>query len=370
MAAAAPSNELGIKGWTALERGEAACLLVAGGQGSRLGFEAPKGCYPLSVVRRKSLFQLFCERCLAASNAAGVALRLAIMCGPKDLQQLSDYFEKHRYFNLDRDQVTLFAQSTLPVLNEQGQAVAEAPSGNGWALKHLYESDAWESWQEAGVKSVVYCHIDNPLLDPFDVELIGYHLKEGADVTIKSVLREDPQESVGILIPTNGSWRVIEYSEVDAQLRQDRDSQGKLRYPYANISAFCFASDFIENTSVGAAIDMPVHRAAKRIPGLEARGQLWKQERFIFDLLPFAQRCKVFTCDRSRCFAPLKSANGPGSPEQVREAMQHEDARVFQELTGQLAPSPLELDPGFYYVRNKQALKWSNNAGYVSLSDS
>ena len=168
-------------GQRAIAQGKMACLILAGGQGSRLGGSAPKGTVIVSEKEQKSLFQIFCEKILQRSVEVGSPLHLAIMTSPLNHQQTLNFFEAHDYFGLPRDYVAFFEQSMLPFSDEQNNWVlqkpgklAEGPNGNGYALHLLYQTGIVDKWRDSGVEYVNVLPVDNALADPFDAELIGY----------------------------------------------------------------------------------------------------------------------------------------------------------------------------------------------------
>ena len=278
--------------------GKVGCLLLAGGQGTRLGHAGPKGTYPL--FPGVSLFGLLASRIRSASQKAGRPLPVAIMVSPGNEQATRAFFAKHDHFGLTS--LSFLLQEELPALGSQ----ALFPAGNGWALKHLVEQGVAKQWEVGGVKWVNTIPIDNPLADPFDPELLAF---EEADVVIKCIRRSDPKEKVGILMQKEGTWQVVEYSEIE-DLR--------LHYPLASIGLFCFSMPFVHRAATYSE-KLPIHIAQKRIP---KTGQVVdKQERFLFDLLPFSKRTEVIEYERHVCFAPLKNAQGPDSPAKVRASL-------------------------------------------------
>lgn len=295
-----------------LAEGKAGCLLVAGGQGSRLGFEGPKGTFPID--EGTTLFRIFAEKTVKAGEKAGRPLPLAIMTSPENDRETRAFFEKNRYFGLEQEQLDFFSQGELPILDDEGQPIpidggelATGPDGNGASLFHFVNSGLWEKWRAAGVEYLSFVMVDNPLADPFDPELLGFHKKRGCDAVVKAVRREGPDEKVGVLVEREGRIEVVEYSELP--------DEGK-EYPIANISLFSLTLPLVKKAAEG---EMPYHLAYKSIPGTEKRG--WKFEKFIFDFLPFAEKVEVLLYPRKRCYAPLKNRTGPNSPETVRRAL-------------------------------------------------
>lgn len=330
---------LGLK---LLHEGKCACLVVAGGQGSRLNFSGPKGLFPISVVQHKSLFQLLAERCKAASERAGRPLPLLIMTSEENRAATEAYFKDHEYFDLNPRQVHFFNQGSLPLLTPEGElALTEdgenvyGPDGNGGALKSLVESGLAEKLSLQGVKYFTFHIIDNALADPFDPILIGYHAKMQAEITIKCIPRTDPKEKVGVLVVESGKIAVKEYSE----LPQEANSSA---YSIANISLFCFSLSFVHRI---AKWPLPLHKAFKK--------SLWKFEYFIFDLLAFSEKAEVLLYPREGNFAPLKEAK---DVEIVQDAMQKADQAQLLHMTGKQYTCK-EIDRAFYYLSAAQEFR-------------
>ncbi len=367
--------ELHGLGMEKLRQGKVGCLVVAGGQGSRLGYNGPKGEVPVSLIRNKSLFQLIAEKTLAASKQVGHPLSLAIMTSPLNHQQTVAYFRTHAYFGLDPTQIDFFSQEMLPFLDQKGDLfletknkIAEGPDGNGTALKHFLRSGIWEKWKRKGIESMVFTLVDNPLADPFDPELIGFHTSTNNEVTIKAILREDPAESVGVLMEREGKVRVIEYSEISDTERLAVDATGGLKYKYASISLFALDLAFVQKVGAEDEERMPYHLALKAAYFLNAKGETvksksavaWKFEKFIFDFLPLSKKVGIIAYPRKKCYAPLKNAEGPHSLKTVQEALLESDRTVFSALTGKEAPAGnFELAQEFYYPTPELLKRWN-----------
>ncbi len=362
------------KGKKLLQHGQAGCLIVAGGQGTRLRFDGPKGMFPVSIFKHKTLFQLFAEKVVAASKQANVALPLAIMTSPLNDHATRTFFKENNLFGLQPDQLFFFTQGILPFLDKNGylfleapDLIAQGPDGNGSSLKHFVKAGVWDEWSRRGVKFLNYVLIDNPLADPFDAELLGYHQRQKADITIKSIFRQDAHEKVGILVKKEGKIHVVEYSELPQEESHALDEKGKLKHQCANLSLFCFDMDFVRQAAFKYYEEMPWHRAFKSVKYLSKEGatlqselpMAWKFEKFIFDVLPFSDNGKVLVYPREQCFAPLKNYSGEDSIAAVQRALQNQDVRTFKEITGLDSPSaPFELSQDFNYPSQALLDKW------------
>jgi len=369
-----------------IAKGKVGCLIVAGGQGTRLGYDGPKGSYPISSIKHKSLFQIFCEKTLAAGKQLGVKLSLAIMTSNANDSQTKSFFEENKFFGLDPDQVSFFVQNDLPFLDQKGDlffespgVIAKGPDGNGSTLKSFVDSWVWEKWKRRGIDYMNFIMVDNPLADPFDAELVGYHHRQRSDVTIKCIERTDPLESVGVIVKRGESVRVVEYTEFSESEKKAVGSDGALKYPCANISIFCINMDFIHKVAVESYDLMPYHFAFKAVEYLNREGKTvmsdrpiaWKFEKFIFDFLPLAKKVDALLYPRESVFAPLKNREGASSPSTVRDFLVLKDKSVMESITGQKAPEGIiEIDQQFYYPTAELIEKWKGRAipkdSYVS----
>ncbi len=200
------------KGKELLSKGLCACLILAGGRGSRLGSSSPKGTLGVSVIKKKSLFQLLFERTFYAGLQCGKKLPLVIMTSSYNHQETIAFLFSHNWFGLDQEQVYFFTQEDLPLCDTEGNwfleapgKLAKGPDGNGHALHLFYQSGVFEILQKQGVEYLNIVPIDNALADPFDVDFLGFHATEGSDVSIKSIKRDSEAEHVGVLASDNGS---------------------------------------------------------------------------------------------------------------------------------------------------------------------
>jgi UDP-N-acetylglucosamine/UDP-N-acetylgalactosamine diphosphorylase len=370
----AGSEEDRRKGEQLIQEGKVACLILAGGQGSRLGTNGPKGAVPVSLIRRKSLFQLFAERTHSASLRAGRPLHLAIMTSPLNHAATLEFFDSHHRFGLPTSHLHFFSQGTLPFCDDRGNWLLErpgklavGPDGNGNALHLLNQTGLSEKWRSEGIEYVNVILVDNPLADPFDPELIGFHHRMQADVVVKAVPRLSAEEKMGIVVSCNGRTSVVEYSELHESDRLSLNSDGTPRFSIANTSLFSFSLDFIEKI----ADPLPLHLARKQAPvwlstaqgSCTELAQVWKYETFIFDVLPLASRVETLLYPRDLSYAPLKNASGEKSLKTVQEALLAFDRYTYSTLSGLPSPDdPFELHPCFYYPTSELMEQWRGKA--------
>ncbi len=352
------------KGQKLIEEGLVGCILLAGGQGTRLGHPGPKGTYPISVIKNKSLFQLFAEKVKAASEKAGTVLPLAIMTSPENHAETEIFFKKNDFFGLKDNQVSFFLQERLPFLDPCGKLIlspssqiASGPDGNGHSILSFARSGVMDQWLSKGVKFFNVILIDNPLADPFDAELVGYHAEKRGEITLKCAEKSYPQEKVGLVIKEDESIGVIEYSDMSEEEKCATLPNGRLKYSCANLSLFCFSLSFI-NRMIQEQHAIPLHKSWKAVSSNES-SYGWKFETFIFDWLKFGKNIHALIYPREHCFSPLKNAAGVDSPQTVKEALLKRDREIIQDITGFPPPFfPFELCQDFYYPTPALVERW------------
>jgi UDP-N-acetylglucosamine/UDP-N-acetylgalactosamine diphosphorylase len=315
-------------GETALRHGEVAVLIVAGGQGSRLGFEKPKGMYPVGPVSRKSLFQVHAEKVLALRRRYGAPVPFLVMTSPATHDETEAYFDQHGFFGLPETEVFFFCQGTMPALDlatgklllAKPHELFLSPDGHGGTITALADSGLLDRMRSRGIKHFFYFQVDNPLVKVADPVFLGHHIKRGSLASTKIVTKVAPMEPMGVVVEIDDRCSVIEYTEMTPDVAP--------RYLAGNTAIHIFNADFLALVSQGAG-RIPFHVAKKKVPHLDASGQevcpkennALKFERFIFDVLPQAERSLVAETVRAEEFAPLKNATGADSPETVERAL-------------------------------------------------
>lgn len=335
-------------GETALRAGEVGVILVAGGQGTRLGFDGPKGTYPLDPETHATLFEIHARKLLALQRRAGARIPLYVMTSPENDAPTRAFFDAHSCFGLDTADVKFFAQGMLPALTPDGQLVLEAPGrlflgpdGHGGLLAALDRHGMLEDMQRRGLTTLFYFQVDNPLVEIADPVFVGMHLKRMADISVKVCAKRDPNEGLGVVVRRNGRWGMVEYTELTEAQKSARRPDGTLVLQYGSVAIHIFTLEFLRHE---ARIGLPLHRAHKKVPACNAQGRTikpaqpnaYKFERFIFDVLPDAGEVLVLEFDREDEFAPVKNAEGPDSPATARAAMlaKLERARLRASVNG------------------------------------
>jgi UDP-N-acetylglucosamine/UDP-N-acetylgalactosamine diphosphorylase len=326
--------------------GKMAFLIVAGGQGSRLGFEHPKGMFPVGPVTNKTLFQLHAEKVLALSRRYKVRIPLLVMTSPATEPETEPYFQEHHFFGLPAEDVFFFCQGTMPALDlATGKLLTESkgqlflgPNGHGGTLTALADSGLLAKLEARGIRTIYYFQVDNPLVNLADLGFIGQHLARQAEVSSKVIPKETATDKLGNFVLIDGRCSIIEYSDLPDELANQRDEQGRLRLWAGSPAIHLFDVAFLRKVTK-AADSLPWHLARKKVPYLDEAGQqvepskenALKFERFIFDVLPLAERWSVVTTTRQDEFEPLKNATGKDSPATVRQAISNQAGAWLQQ---------------------------------------
>jgi UDP-N-acetylglucosamine/UDP-N-acetylgalactosamine diphosphorylase len=332
-------------GETVLQAGKVAAFTVAGGQGTRLGWDAPKGTFA-ATPSGKSLFQIFAETILKAQQKYGAAIPWYIMTSPMNHRVTQDFFEQHQYFGLERKNVTLFPQGMLPSISLAGKILLSSksqmamnPDGHGGSLLALKRSGALADMKQRGIEQLSYFQVDNPNIKLIDPLFIGLHVHSRAEMSSKMLMKHSAKEKVGNFCLLDGKVGIIEYSDIPDELSHALDPQGKLRFCAGSIAIHMISRPFIERLTAGTEGQLPYHKAIKTVPYIDERGQAVKPEKpnavklelFIFDALPLAEQSIILETDRTQEFAPIKNAQGDDSPDSSKQLQTERAAQWLAE---------------------------------------
>ena len=363
-----------------LRAGRVAVMVVAGGQGTRLGFEGPKGLFPLGPVSGRTLFQLHAEKLRGARRRAGVRIPWYVMTSPATDASTRGFFEEHACFGLPPDDVRFLCQSMVPALDFEGRLlleapdrIAESPNGHGGAFQALADSGALDDMERRGITTISYFQVDNPLIRLADPVFLGLHDLEGAEMSAKVVRKVDPFEKVGVVARVDDRIGIVEYTEIDDEHRNLRDAEGELVYWAGSIAIHAIEVVFARSVAARADALLPYHASAKKIPCVDASGRAvsptspngHKLERFLFDALPAAERVAVLEVERSEEYAPVKNAEGADSPASARAALEAQ-ARGWLERAGIAVPAAVALEVDHSRVDGEED---AHESGIRSASD-
>lgn len=360
------STEQAIKlGEQAIAAGEVAAIIVAGGQGTRLGFDLPKGMYPLGPLSNRTLFQIFADRLLAIGDAYGVSIPLYLMTSPATHEATVEYWESNQWLGLSPDDVHVFCQGTMPAVDAQSGNVllaspgeiALSPDGHGGTVAALKKSGCLEDAKRRGVRYLSYGQVDNPLVDLCEPKLIGHHIAADSELTTQVVRKRYPLEKVGNVVLADGRVQIIEYSDLPESAAVQTNDAGELKLWAGSIAVHVFDIPFLDRVS-DQADALPFHRANKKVPHLDPSGNLiepsdpnaTKFERFIFDLLPQAKNAFVVEGLPEDIFAPVKNADGApaDTPELAKQAICKQAIRDLAAAGIEVAEGvQVEINPRF-----------------------
>jgi UDP-N-acetylglucosamine/UDP-N-acetylgalactosamine diphosphorylase len=356
------------KGRQLISGGKVAALVVAGGQGTRLGYDGPKGNFPISPIKGKTLFRLFAEQIAAASKKYRVSLPWYIMTSPLNRQTTEEIFERNEWFGLDKKDIYIFQQGTMPnfgfdgkILMDDKATLSQSPNGHGGTMKAIADSGALADMHQRGVEIISYFQVDNPLINIFDPLFIGLHVVDGAEMSSKALTKTGPKEKIGAFCLVDGKVTVIEYSDLSDEQAERKNPDGSLVFGLGSIAIHVINVKFVEKLR-GGELSLPFHKAIKKVPYIDAAGKRIeprepngvKLEMFIFDALPLAKKSVVLETPRSEEFAPVKNASGVDS-EDVTRTMMTSRAAAWLEAAGMKAPRKadgsvdaiIEMSPGF-----------------------
>lgn len=384
-------RSIGLK---AVANGEVGVLLMAGGQGTRLGSSAPKGCYDIGLPSHKSLFQYQAERIKRLQTVAAqetqqsrpVVIPWYVMTSGPTRPETEAFFKKNAFFGLDPKNVVFFEQGTLPCLTMEGKIlldtpskIAVAPDGNGGLYAALRQplSPADKSrtvLSDLSQRGIRYVHgycVDNCLVKVADPVFLGYCIQKQADCAAKVVPKAYPTESVGVVARRGDKFSVVEYSEISQEQAERRDAKGELAFRAGNIANHFYTTAFLESVE-SFEDELAFHIARKKIAHVElASGKTvkptkpngMKLEMFVFDVFPFTKRFAVLEVARNEEFSPLKNAPGTGSddPEtsrrdllaQQRRFLEHAGAKVAEGVEIEISPLVSYAGEGLESLKGK-----------------
>jgi UDP-N-acetylglucosamine/UDP-N-acetylgalactosamine diphosphorylase len=328
------------RGEQLLREGKVGAFLVAGGQGTRLGYDGPKGEFPVTPIRNKPLFQVFAEQLLAHSKRAGKPIPWYLMTSDANDARTRSFFEQNNFFGYPKQDVFFFQQGMMPAFNNDGTLLLEAKDslalaadGHGGSLRAIGKSGALADMRKRGIEHLSYFQVDNPLIQIIDPLFLGLHDLTGSEMSSKTITKAGPLEKVGNFCIGDGVLQVIEYSDLPEKLALETNADGTPKFNAGSIAIHALRVDFIERLNSGGQLKLPWHRAEKKVPYVDANGSVVrpektnavKLEQFVFDAIPLAKNAIVYTTDRAEEFSPVKNAEGGDSPatskrDQVRRA--------------------------------------------------
>ena len=342
------------RGEELLAAGRVAVLVVAGGQATRLGYEGPKGAFPIGPVTQRSLFAIQAQKIRRLRARFGRPVPWYVMTSDATDAATRELFARQAQFGLPASDVVFFRQGMVPsfdfadrlILAAPGR-LAENPDGHGGSLTALLHSGALDDMERRGATTLFYYQVDNPLVRMADPVFLGLHELAGAEASCKVVAKRDAFEKAGVLARVDGRVGVVEYTELDAAHRDALEPDGSLRFWAGNTAIHVFDTSFVRRVASEPERWLPFHASEKQIPGVDAEGRPCppagpngrKLERFVFDALAAARGVCVVETARADEFSPVKNATGSDSPLTARRDL-------VAQYAGWLRAAGVEPPPG------------------------
>lgn len=354
-------SEARALGEAALGAGRLGVLLVAGGQGTRLGFDGPKGALTLAPISGRTLFQIHVDRLLALGRRYGAIPPLYLMTSPANHDETCALFERNDRYGMPADRLRIFSQGVMPAVDEHGKLLLAArdslvmsPNGNGGLFAALRDSGSLDHMAACGVDTISYIQVDNPLSPSAEPRFVGHHLLRRSEFSCKAMAKSGASEKVGNFARVRGRLSIVEYTEIPQRLASSVDEHGALLFGWASPGLFLWSRSFVARQAIRR--DLPYHLSHKKIPHLDATGRLvqplepngYKLESFALDTLPDASPAVVVTCERDAEFAPVKNAAGVDSPDSARALMVALYRRWIERAGGRVDPGVIvEIHPSY-----------------------
>ncbi len=341
-------QEAKVAGEAALRAGRVAAFTVAGGQGTRLGYNGPKGTFPISPIKNKTLFQLFAEKISAAKSLYDREIPWYLMTSHVNHEATVSFFKENNYFGLREDSVRFFRQGRMPAVDFEGKilmeskgSIAMSPDGHGGALRALERNGILDEMEAKGIDLMSYFQVDNPHVQVIDPYFLGFHVLSGSSMSSKMLPKAYEKEKLGHFCVLGDRLEIVEYSDMPDELTAQRDENGQLRFIAGSVAIHIVSVDFIRKlTSANSSIALPFHKALKKIRCLDSNGvnitpnepNGVKFELFVFDALPFAGKPMIIETTRLGDFSPVKNAEGVDSAVTCREDQQRLFAQWLDEV--------------------------------------
>lgn len=319
-------EELTEMGLQFIKEGKFAAITLAGGYGTRLGHDGPKGTFMLPLKEPKSLFQIQCEGLKVVCSKAGRQVPWLIMTSKDNHDATVRFFKENSFFGYDSELIRFFPQNEIAAVDNEGKllvrsnVIVRAADGNGGIFAALASSGHLKSLIDSGIKKVFICGIDNALINMADPLFLGYSIEADKPIACKSVLKRSYDEKAGVFCRNNGKPYYIEYTEIPVEQAKLTDAKGRFVFGDAGIVAYVYDMSLLKEL---ADRPLPYHAANKKVAYSLPNGKLIeptvpnavKFESFIFDSFKYAQDIAVMRVDRSKEFAPIKNRTGEDSPE-------------------------------------------------------
>lgn len=318
------------KGSNVIKQGKYAVLIMAGGQGTRLGHNGPKGTFMLGINPDKSLFEIFCDKLKKIKNKYNVIIPWYLMTSKENNEETVAFFKKNNYFNYPKEYVKFFIQSEIPMIDKEGKIllkedglIKQAANGHGGVFEAMFKNGIVDDMKQKNVEWLFIGPVDNPLVQMTDELMLGVAEATNAMAVGKSVVKAGPEEKVGVFCKKNNRPSVVEYTEITKEMCEMRDNNGELLYGESHINCNIFSIKSIERIGTDK---LPYHTAFKKATYMNKNGEIikpeepncYKFETFIFDSFEKLDNMQILRGKREEEFAPVKNKEGVDSPETAR----------------------------------------------------
>lgn len=320
-------------GMEAIRSGKVGAVLLAGGMGTRLGSDNPKGMYDIGITKPVYIFERIIKNLFDVVDKARTWIHLFVMTSDKNHEITQAFFEEHQYFGYDKNHIHFFKQDMAPAsdyngkvfLEEKGK-LATSPNGNGGWFSSLINAGLLDLMKQEGIQWLNVFAVDNVLQRIADPCFIGAVIERNCEAGAKVVRKNHPDEKVGVMCLEDGHPSIIEYYELTDSLRDTVTENGEPAYNFGVILNYLFRIDSLEEV---VNKELPLHIVEKKIPYINDHGELqkpeepngYKFETLILDLIKLLNSCLPFEVERSKEFAPIKNKTGIDSVESARELL-------------------------------------------------
>lgn len=318
-------------GLEAVKQGKVAAVLLAGGMGTRLGSDEPKGMYDIGITKEVYIFQRLIENMMDVVRQADTWIYLFVMTSEKNHEMTTDFFEEKDYFGYKEEYVHFFTQDMVPVSDYEGKVymedkdkIAMSPNGNGGWFSSMNKRGLLDVIKKAGIEWLNVFAVDNVLQRIADPCFVGATIVNDCVAGAKVVKKAFPDEGVGALCLEDGRPSIVEYYELTDEMKEAKNEKGEPAYNFGVILNYLFKESALEEIVNG---ELPLHIVEKQIPYLDAEGNYvepdrpngYKYETLVLDMIHQVDNCLPYEVERGREFAPIKNATGVDSVESARE---------------------------------------------------
>lgn len=321
-------------GLNAIRAGKLALVLLAGGQGTRLGYDHPKGMFNVGKDRELFIFECLINNTMKVVKQAGCFIPFYIMTSSINNEETVDFFKEHDYFGYDPEYVTFFIQESNPVTDFEGNILLAqkdelcmSPNGNGGWFSSMERNGLLDELLSSPAEWINVFSVDNVLQGIADPVFLGATIESGKTCGAKVVAKAAPDEKVGAICTMSGKPHIIEYYELSEKMMNEKNPDGTYAYGYGVILNYLFPIKRLKRTLKS---DMPLHIVKKAVPYMDYDGTFFtpsevnafKYETLALDLIHAMDSCLAYEIEREKEFAPIKNKEGVDSIDTARELLQ------------------------------------------------